>query len=80
MSPNCSSFTQSLRGHLVLFCILSHIVTSQLVINVKNDGGDLVQESINADVKRDVIYLQFQKLDGTLVKMVIDFKSVRIFT
>ncbi|XP_030834059.1 out at first protein isoform X2 [Strongylocentrotus purpuratus] len=80
MSPNCCSLTQSLRGLLVLFCILSHIVTSQLVINVKNDGGDLVQESINADVKRDVIYLQFQKLDGTLVKMVIDFKSeVRIF-
>ncbi|XP_054760052.2 out at first protein-like isoform X1 [Lytechinus pictus] len=69
-----------LWGLIALFCMLNHRVMCQLVINVKNDGGDLVQESINADVKRDVIYLQFQKLDGTLVKMVIDFKSeVRIF-
>ncbi|XP_071485945.1 out at first protein-like [Diadema antillarum] len=80
VSANCARLIRNSQSLLTALVLLLHIATSQLVINVKNDGGDLVQEAINADVKQDVIYLQFQKLDGTLVKMVIDFKSeVRIF-
>ncbi|XP_035677153.1 out at first protein-like [Branchiostoma floridae] len=54
--------------------------TAQLVVNVRNRGGDVTQESIMADTDQDIITLEFQKSDGTLVTMVIDFKSeVQIF-
>ena len=60
----------------ISFIILNTFCTSQLVVNVKNKGGDLIQESIQSDTKENIITLEFQKLDGTLLKMLIDFKSV----
>ncbi|XP_072048933.1 out at first protein homolog [Amphiura filiformis] len=64
----------------ISFIFLNTFCTSQLVVNVKNKGGDLIQESIQADTKDNLITLEFQKLDGTLLKMLIDFKSeVQIF-
>lgn len=48
---------------------------SQLVVNVKNAGGDLIQETILADTTQDIISMDFQKLDGTLIKIILDFRS-----
>ncbi|XP_002738882.1 out at first protein-like isoform X1 [Saccoglossus kowalevskii] len=67
----------------VSFFVLASFMTlssAQLTVNVKNKGGDLIQESIQADVAQDLIHLQFQKPDGTLISLLIDFKSeVQIF-
>ncbi|XP_038065124.1 out at first protein-like [Patiria miniata] len=63
---------------VTLTCI--SIVSCQLVINVKNKGGDLIQESLHGNPAENTISLKFQKLDGTLLSMLIDFKSeVQIF-
>ena len=57
---------------------MNNFCYSQLVVNVKNKGGDLIQETIQANTKENTINLDFQKLDGTLLKMLIDFKSVSV--
>ncbi|XP_033641286.1 out at first protein-like [Asterias rubens] len=63
---------------LIFICV--NIVSSQLVINVKNKGGDLIQETLTGEPDKNTISLEFQKLDGTYLKMRIDFKSeVQIF-
>ncbi|XP_071957859.1 out at first protein-like [Antedon mediterranea] len=54
---------------------LTALVTSQLVVNVKNKGGDLIQENIQADIPNDLVRLSFQRLDGTLVSILIDFQT-----
>ncbi|XP_064617470.1 out at first protein-like [Liolophura sinensis] len=47
----------------------------QLVVNVKNRGGDVIVESINANTTDDTIQLEFKTADGTFVTQFIDFKS-----
>ncbi|PIK48768.1 putative out at first protein [Apostichopus japonicus] len=37
--------------------------------------GDLIQETIQADIAQDIIHMEFQKLDGTLIKIILDFRS-----
>lgn len=49
----------------------------QLVINVKNQGGDIVQESITSNITDDTITLEFQRPEGTLITQFVDFKSVK---
>lgn len=64
---------------LVVFCtILAKLkdCECQLVINVKNQGGDIVQESITSNITDDSIVLEFQRPEGTLITQFIDFKSV----
>ncbi|KAF8793795.1 Out at first protein like [Argiope bruennichi] len=52
----------------------------QLVINVKNQGGDIVQESITSNITEDTITLEFQRPEGTLITQFVDFRSeVQIF-
>lgn len=52
----------------------------QLVVNIKNKGGDVVVESIKANTSSNTITLEFRTTDGTLVTQFIDFKSeVQIF-
>lgn len=50
--------------------------SGQLVINVKNQGGDIVQESITSNITDDTITLEFQRPEGTLITQFVDFKSV----
>lgn len=59
----------------VLVCLLFHLTSTQLIINVKNQGGDVVQENIFANVTDDTVTLEFQRSDGTLVTQVIDFRN-----
>lgn len=71
-----SSFT-----NIVVFTTIYHLTYlrscgCQLVINVKNQGGDIVQESISSNTSDDTITLEFQRPEGTLITQFIDFKSV----
>lgn len=52
------------------------LVRCQLVVNVKNKGGDVDQESIQANTTADTVLLEFMSKDGTLVTQFIDYKSV----
>ena len=60
-------------------CVVAvEIVLCQLVVNVKNNGGDQLRESIQANTTQDTVTLEFQRADGTLVTLFIDFRNVRI--
>lgn len=67
--------------YIITLTILYHLAflrgcECQLVINVKNQGGDIVQESITSNITDDTITLEFQRPEGTLITQFIDFKSV----
>ncbi|XP_068632695.1 out at first protein [Battus philenor] len=47
----------------------------QLVINVKNQGGDVMQENITANVSEDTVILDFLRLDGVYVSQLVDFTN-----
>lgn len=65
---------------IVIFLnLLFNSVSSQLLIHVQNQGGEVVQESITSNVSEDLITLEFQKTDGTLITQIVDFRNeVRI--
>jgi hypothetical protein len=70
--------TEHRRCPLVLAVLLSLVIDfsdTQLVINVRNQGGDVVQENIFANVTHDTVSLEFQRSDGTLITQVIDFRN-----
>ncbi|XP_013192754.1 out at first protein [Amyelois transitella] len=47
----------------------------QLLINVKNQGGDVMQENITANVSEDTVTLEFLRLDGVYVSQLVDFTN-----
>ena len=57
---------------LSLICLTS----SELVVNVKNKGGDVDKEKIEANTTADTVILEYQPKDGTYITQFIDFKSV----
>lgn len=61
---------------LCLAVVLPVECLSQLVVNVKNKGGDIIKEIITGNTTSDVVELQFQNTDGTIINQFIDFKSV----
>lgn len=61
---------------LTLLYISASVSWGQLIVNVKNRGGDVIVESINANTTDDTIQLEFKTADGTFVTQFIDFKSV----
>ncbi|CAD7080184.1 unnamed protein product [Hermetia illucens] len=64
---------------LLTFLQLTLDSQSQLLINVQNQGGEVVQETITSNVSDDLITLEFQRTDGTLITQLIDFRNeVRI--
>ena len=50
--------------------------SSQLIVNVKNRGDEVLQETIDANTTQDTITLEFLKSDGTEIVQFIDFKNV----
>lgn len=48
---------------------------AELVINVQNQGGEVVQETITSNLDDDSITLEFQRTDGTLITQLIDFRN-----
>ncbi|RZF44492.1 hypothetical protein LSTR_LSTR002265 [Laodelphax striatellus] len=57
----------------VLLLQFTDIGNTQLLINVKNQGGDVVQETISSNVSEDSVTLEFQRSDGTLITQLVDF-------
>jgi len=52
----------------------------ELVVNVKNQGGDILHESLFSNITGDTVQLEFLKADGTLVTQFLDFqKGVQIY-
>lgn len=52
----------------------------QLIVNVKNKGGDVDKQKIEANTTTDTVTLEFRPKDGTHFTQFIDFKSdVQIF-
>ncbi|XP_045494686.1 out at first protein [Colias croceus] len=47
----------------------------QLLINVRNQGGDVMQENITANVSEDTVTLDFLRLDGVYVSQLVDFTN-----
>lgn len=39
-------------------------------------GGEVLQETITANVTEEWVSLEFQRSDGTLVTQILDFKNV----
>ncbi|XP_065339300.1 out at first protein [Cloeon dipterum] len=58
-----------------LLVVLGRGVAPQLLINVKNQGGDVLQETIAANMSEEWVSLEFQRSDGTLVTQMLDFKN-----
>ena len=58
--------------------LLSQCIQTQLIVNVKNKGGDVIREVITGNTTSDVVELQFRNTDGTIINQFIDFKSVRL--
>ena len=71
--------TLKMRVWNFAFLLLTQSAASQLVVNVKNLGGDILKETIDSNTTADTIVLDFQQADGTLITQFIDFKNV-IFT
>ncbi|XP_066589734.1 out at first protein [Prorops nasuta] len=63
---------------VIIFIVLQFFYdacTTHLLINVKNQGGDILLETISSNVTEDLITLEFQRSDGTLVTQLIDFRN-----
>lgn len=45
---------------------------------IYSQGGEVVQETITSNIHDDIITLEFQRTDGTLITQLIDFRSVSI--
>lgn len=64
----------TLFGVFYLLSIIS-LSDTQLLINVKNQGGDVVQETIISNVSENAVTLEFQRSDGTLITQLLDFRN-----
>ncbi|KAH8409430.1 hypothetical protein KR222_004409 [Zaprionus bogoriensis] len=81
-SVTCYHFFKHSRGFL-WFMLCNWLLSAnnsasseaQLLINVQNQGGEVIQESITSNIGEDLITLEFQKTDGTLITQLIDFRN-----
>lgn len=48
------------------------------MVNVKNKGGEVLRETIQANTSLDTIRLDVQEYDGTFITQFIDFKNVSV--
>lgn len=71
-SAGCKTW---LVASLLCFLLLINHAAAQLIINVQNQGGEIVQETITSSVGDETCTLEFQRSDGTLITELIDFKS-----
>ncbi|GAB6019603.1 hypothetical protein CHUAL_001168 [Chamberlinius hualienensis] len=59
----------------LIFDLTVESYEDNLIINVKNKGGDVLQESVYANTTSDIVILEFQNPEGTLITQLIDFKA-----
>lgn len=81
MSPLISfhkSVPRTLASLLVVGYLLAAaarpVVDAQLIINLKNRGGEVYQQAIST--KENFIEVEYQSTDGNLVNQIIDFENV----
>ena len=48
------------------------------IFSVNFQGGEIIQETITSNVSDDLITLEFQRTDGTLITQLIDFRNVSL--
>ncbi|XP_037958366.1 out at first protein isoform X2 [Teleopsis dalmanni] len=77
IAPRTRNNNNLIKFKLGLFVLLNLLIKTncQLLINVQNQGGEVIQEIITSNVSEDLITLEFQKTDGTLITQVIDFRN-----
>ena len=61
---------------LFILVQLNVFVSADLIVNIKNKGGDVDKEKIDANITADTVNLDYQPKDGTFITWFIDFKSV----
>jgi len=66
-----------------MFCVvvanvMLFVANCQLIVNVRNNGGDVYRETIEANTTLDSISLHYRKSDGTLTTQFIDGRNVNI--
>lgn len=66
---------ESLVLKVILVYFLIKPTNLQLLINVRNQGGDVMQENITANVSEDTITLEFMRLDGVFISQLVDFSN-----
>ncbi|KAL1419839.1 hypothetical protein MTO96_004746 [Rhipicephalus appendiculatus] len=65
---------------VLLWACVVQPTPAQLIINVRNAGGDLLRERLLANTSDETITLEFQRADGTHVTQLIDFRAeVQVF-
>lgn len=74
MCINSWSIVKQIIAFLYILQLL-HTAIAQLLINVQNQGGELMQETITSNVVDDTIILEYQKTDGTLITWLINFRN-----
>lgn len=68
-----------LKQAYILTLFLLSLCSCQLVVNVKDGGGDVTVESFLGNTTSDIVQLQFLNKDGTHVTQFIDFKTVSLY-
>ncbi|XP_055296516.1 out at first protein [Sitodiplosis mosellana] len=58
-----------------ILCMKPLFTESELLINVQNQGGEVIQETITSNLDDDSIILEFQRTDGTLITQLLDFRN-----
>ena len=56
------------------------VCRGQLVVNVKNKGGETLVEKIMANTSADTVTLEYLNYDGSFITQFIDFKSVSLLS
>ena len=70
-------FSGILNFFISLFTLHYRLSFAELVVNVRNDGGEVIQETIQSETSSNTIKLFFRKFDGTMIAQFIDFDRVR---
>jgi hypothetical protein len=65
-----------IRIHIVILLSSINMMLGQLIVNVKNKGGDVERENIESNTTADTVKLEYLSKDGTLVTYFTDFKTV----
>ena len=62
--------------NLVILVLLFQEVFSQLVVNLKNNGGEIFSETIYSNTSQDFVLIEYHTSDGSLINQFVDFKTV----
>lgn len=73
VSPGLRFLLLTISIWLVLY---ADRVESQLVVNIRNKGGEVFQERISSNLTEDVIEVEYTNTDGSVITQLIDYAHV----